>query len=120
MPKMTSVMPHYHDFLVQYNSFKNNKTNLNVEERKRSIREFYRDIRDIEEILKTFKNRNGNGKIENKVRNGLAPIKRELNKLLEEEGDEFILEFCDHKIFVNVSFNISFGIIIYIYQQLRK
>ena len=123
MPKMTSVMPIYWEFLVQYNSFINNKTNLNVEERKKSIRVLYRDIRDIEEILQTFKNRNG--KIENKVRNALVPIKRELKKLLEEEEDEedeeeeeeedeFILEISNHKIFVDVSFNIFFGIIIYI------
>lgn len=108
MPKITSVMPIYWDFLVQYNSFINNKTNLNVEERKKSIRVLYRDIRDIEEILQTFKNRNG--KIENKVRNALVPIKRELKKLLEEEEDEFILEISNHKIFVDVSFNIFLGL----------
>ncbi len=109
MPKMTSVMPIYWEFLVQYNSFINNKTNLNVEERKKSIRILYRDTRDIEEILQTFKNRNG--KIENKVRNALVTIKRELKKLLEEEEeDEFILEISNHKIFVDVSFNIFLGL----------
>ncbi len=125
MPKMTSIMPIYWKLLDKYKAFENNKMLLNDEKRNHAIKDLYKDIQDIEELFKTFKTPNREGKIQLKVRDGLKPIKIELKKLLEKEGDEFILEIFNREILVQVSFNnIFFSSVVIInyniYQHLRN